>query len=29
MQYEQPRWFRDAKFGIFIHWACTVFWLLQ
>lgn len=20
-QYEQPRWFRDAKFGIFIHWG--------
>ena len=20
-QYEQPRWFRDAKFGVFIHWG--------
>lgn len=20
-QYETPRWFRDAKFGIFIHWG--------
>ena len=21
MQHETPRWFRDAKFGIFIHWG--------
>lgn len=28
-QYEQPRWFRDAKFGISFTGACTVFWLLQ
>lgn len=19
-----PKWFTDAKFGIFIHWGCTV-----
>gem|GEM_PF-4270124 len=23
--YKCPDWFRDAKFGIFIHWAVNVF----
>ena len=21
MQYDQPQWFRDAKFGIWAHWS--------
>ena len=21
--YTIPEWFKDAKFGIFIHWGCT------
>jgi alpha-L-fucosidase len=26
-KYQTPDWFRDAKFGIFIHWVLIRYWL--